>query len=311
MAKNWKDVLNDIQSLQRREAAKSKSAVDIIRRKYLLALYKKTGRNVIAYYSGFLSKPDIDSEINDEDKNGFMMAVHKMKPDIGLDLILHTPGGSISATQSIVDYLHRVFKGNIRAIVPQIAMSAGTIIACCCKSILMAKHSNLGPIDPHMNGMPAHGVISEFKRACDEVKADPDKIPIWQTIIRQYRPAFLSQCENAIDWSDNYVREQLEKVMFAGDVDGARKAKDIVDKLGDFRKNKTHGRHIHIDECEKLGLKIEKIEDDQSLQDVLLTVHHCYMHSLMNTLSYKMIENHLGAAFVKQASPVMIQQSQP
>lgn len=308
MSKNWKDVLSDIQSLQRRESAKSKAAVDIIRRKYLLALHKKTGRNVIAYYSGFLSKPEIDSEINDEDKNGFMMAVHKMKPAIGLDLILHTPGGSISATQSIVDYLHRIFKGNIRAIVPQIAMSAGTIIACCCKSILMAKHSNLGPIDPHMNGIPAHGVISEFKRACEEVEKEPHKIPIWQTIIRQYRPAFLSQCENAIEWSDDFVREQLEKVMFAGDRNGAEKAKEIVKKLGNYRANKTHGRHIHIDECETIGLTIEKIEDDQPLQDVLLTVHHCYMHSLMNTLSYKMIENHLGAAFVKQASPVMLQQ---
>jgi len=310
MAKNWKDVLNDIQSLQRREALKSKSAVDIIRRRYLLSLHKKTGRNVIAYYSGFLSKPDIDSEINDEDKNGFMMAVHKMKPALGLDLILHTPGGSISATQSIVDYLHRIFKGNIRAIVPQIAMSAGTIIACSCKSILMGKHSNLGPIDPHMNGMPAHGVISEFKRACEEVKDDPQKIPIWQTIIRQYRPAFLSQCENAIEWSDTFVKEQLEKVMFDGDANASEKAKEIVRKLGDFRENKTHGRHIHIDECKNLGLKIEEIESHQPLQDILLTVHHCYMHSLMNTLSYKMIENHLGAAFVKQASPVMLQQSQ-
>lgn len=310
MAKNWRDVLNDIHAYQTSQAAKSKSAVDIIRRKYLLALHKKTGRNVIAYYSGFLSKPEIDSEINDEDKNGFMMAVHKVNPRIGLDLILHTPGGSISATQSIVDYLHQIFHGNIRAIVPQIAMSAGTIIACCCKSILMSKHSNLGPIDPHMNGMPAHGVISEFKRACEEVKLDPEKIPIWQTIIRQYKPGFLSQCENAIEWSDTFVREQLEQVMFAGEETAKEKAGTIVKKLGDFRENKSHGRHIHIDECEKLGLKIEKIEADQSLQDVLLTLHHCYMHSLMNTSSYKMIENHLGAAFVKQAVVARVQQAQ-
>ncbi len=55
-----------------------------------------------------------------------------------------------------------------------------------------------------------------------------------------------------------------------------------------------------------MGLVIEKVEDDQKLQDILLTVHHCYMHSLMNTNSYKMVENHLGVAFVKQQGPVVV-----
>jgi len=298
---NWKDVLDTIQSRQNKYSLQAKQAVDLIRREYLVKLHEHTQRNVIAYYSGFLSKPEIQSEINDEDKNGFMMAVHKLNREKGLDLILHTPGGSISATQSIMNYLHKMFDRNIRAIVPQIAMSAGTMMACSCKSILMAKHSNLGPIDPHLRGIPAYGAISEFKRACKEVKQDPSKIPIWQAVISQYRPTFLSQCENAIQYSNEFVEEQLTKVMFADDLtSGRKKAKFIVKQLTDYRGNKTHDRHIHREECERIGLKIEKIEDDSTLQDLLLTVHHCYMHSLMNTPSYKMIENHLGAALVKQ-----------
>ena len=52
-----------------------------------------------------------------------MMAVHKLDRTKGLDLILHTQGGSISATQSIVNYLHKMFGKNtatpdIRAVVP-------------------------------------------------------------------------------------------------------------------------------------------------------------------------------------------------
>ncbi|MHB1126932.1 MAG: hypothetical protein ACYC2T_08230 [Bacillota bacterium] len=43
----------------------------------------------------------------------------------GLDLILHTPGGEIAATESLVDYLRSMFGSDIRAIVPQIAMSCG------------------------------------------------------------------------------------------------------------------------------------------------------------------------------------------
>lgn len=302
---NWKDALSEIQRYHATHAKEAKFAVDVIRRKYLKQLHRHTGRNIIAYYSGFLSKPEIQSDINDEDKNGFMMAIHKMERAKGLDLILHTPGGSISATQSLVDYLHKMFNDDIRALVPQMAMSAGTMIACSCKSILMGKHSNLGPIDPHLNGVPAYGVVSEFKRACEEVKNDPSRVPIWQQIISQYRPAFLSQCENAITWSDEFVREQLEAVMFKGEATAKQKAERIVKHLTDYTGNKSHSRHIPVEECERIGLKIERVEADPRLQDLLLTVHHCFMHSLMNTNSYKMIENHLGSAFVKQAAMVM------
>lgn len=305
---NWKDVLSELHRYQAQHAQKAKFAVDIIRRKYLSQLHKYTGRNVIAYYSGFLSKPDIPSDITDEDKNGFMMAIHKLDRKRGLDLILHTPGGSISATQSLVDYLHAMFGDNIRALVPQIAMSAGTMIACSCKSIVMGKHSNLGPIDPHLNGMPAYGVKKEFERACEEIREDQSRAFVWQHIIRQYKPAFLSQCENAIDWSNQFVEEQLEGVMFKGQTDAKKTAKGIVKHLSDFTGNKTHNRHIPIEECKTIGLKVETLEDDSRLQDLLLTVHHCYIHSLTNTNSYKMIENHLGAAFVKQQGTVVVQQ---
>ncbi len=56
-----------------------------------------------------------------------------------------------------------------------------------------------------------------------------------------------------------------------------------------------------------MGLKVKLIEDDKKLQDLVLTVHHCFMHSIMNTPSYKLIENHLGAAFVKQGQTVLKQ----
>lgn len=298
---DWNEVLVQVQKLKETNVASAKGAVDVIRRKYLKELHEYTERNIIAYYSGFLSKPGIQQlDIDDEDKNGFMMAVHKLDRKKGLDLILHTPGGDIAATQSIVNYLHKMFDHNIRAIIPQIAMSAGTMLACSCQKIIMSNHSNIGPIDPHLRGVPAFGVIQEFKRACREVKKDSSKIYIWQSIISQYRPTFLSQCENAISWSNSFVQEQLENVMFENQSDAKEKSRQIVQKLTDYRGNKTHNRHIHYEECNDMGLNVEKLEVDNKFQDLVLTVHHCYMHSLMNTPSYKMIENHLGVALIKQ-----------
>lgn len=311
---NWSEVLQQIQQTQAHHQHFAQNAIALIRHEYLKQLHAKTNRNVIAYYSGFLSKPSIGgTEINDEDKNGFMMAVHKLDRSKGLDLILHTPGGGITSTQSIVDYLQKMFRKenevvpDIRAIVPQIAMSAGTMIACSCREIWMGKHSNLGPIDPQLQGVPTYGVLKEFERACREIKADPSKIPMWQTIIGQYRPTFLSRCKNAIVLSNTFVKQQLANVMFNGHSDAKKKAAKIVKDLTHYAKNKAHDRHIHYEECLKMGLNVKLIEDakdengqkDVSFQDLVLTVHHCYMHVMMNTPAYKVIENHLGTGIFK------------
>lgn len=62
---------------------------------------------------------------------------------------------------------------------------------------------------------------------------------------------------------------QLRRVMFKRDAKALRKAQTVVQ------------RHIEFDECKKIGLKVNAIESDQMFQDLLLTVHHCYMHALM------------------------------
>lgn len=314
---NWNDVLKEITDYikeSKLNPQQAGQALDAVRRKYLRLLHEHTKRNVIAYYSGFLSKPEVSGlDINDEDKNGFMMAVHRMDRSKGLDLLLHTPGGGIGSTQSIVNYLRKMFGNDIRAIVPQIAMSAGTMVACSCRAIVMGTHSNIGPIDPQLRDVPCYGVIEEFRRAYREVKKAPTKALLWQTIIGQYRPTFLSQCENSIKWSNAFVKEQLEAVMFAGEPDAKEKASQIVKLLTDYRGNKSHNRHIHAEECEAMGLKIERLEatGNETLQDLVLTVHHCYMHSLMNSGTYKVVENHMGTAFMKQLAIQQFMMPQP
>ena len=293
---NWNDVFNEIQAIQ----FQGVNAQTVVRKKYLNALHQHTKRNLIAYYSGWLSKGSVFlSDINDEDKNGFVTTIHKLDRSLGLDLILHTPGGGIAATQSIVTYLHKMFGNNIRAFVPQISMSAGTIIACCCKEIWMGKESNLGPIDPQLAGIPAHGVVQEFKRAVREIKKDPAKIVLWQQIIGQYRPTFLGQCENAIRWSNTFVEQQLKAGMFENRSDKQARAKKVTKALSNYAANKTHDQHFDNEACKKMGLTIMDLESDPVLQDLVLTVHHCYMNFLMNSMAYKIIENQNGIALIK------------
>ena len=105
---NWNEILDELKS--------AGSTYDIIRRKYLQELHKVTRRNTIIYYSGWLQKPNtLGIGINDQDKVGFMTTVNQLDPSKGLDLILHTPGGETAATESIVDYLHKIYteKGDL------------------------------------------------------------------------------------------------------------------------------------------------------------------------------------------------------
>ena len=90
--------------------------MDTIHRKYLKIMYENTGRIVIAYYSDFLQKNNPNRAIYDNDKNALMQAVYGLDKSKGLDLILHTLGGSSAATESIVNYLRSIFGMDVRVL---------------------------------------------------------------------------------------------------------------------------------------------------------------------------------------------------
>jgi ClpP class serine protease len=308
---DWKEVLRDIAVEQ---VGQTESAFDTVRRRYLKNLVKHTDRNVIAYYSGFLSKSRIDGiEITDDDKNGFMLCIHELDRSKGLDLILHTPGGNIAATESLVVYLRDMFGDDIRAIVPQIAMSAGTMIACSCKEIVMGKHSSLGPVDPHFNGIPAIGVIEEIKKAYEQISTDINYAHVWNPILSKLPPSFVQQCQWAVERSESFLKETLSANMFKSLGKRKREAAValVVDRLTNLGENKCHDRHFHMAECQSMGLKILPLESDEMLQDLVLTIHHCYMHTLTNTPALKIIENQDGKAVVRQQQFAMMQTPVP
>lgn len=272
-------------------------ATNKIRKKYIQMLYQKTGRNVIIYYSGFMKIRNdfLELSIEDNDINGFMSAIHKLDKSKGLDLILHTPGGSISAAEEIVNYLRNIFGTNIRMIVPQIAMSAGTMIACAGKEILMGKHSCLGPTDPQFRGLPAHGVIEEFNTAMEEVLKNKDKILIWREIVSKYHPTFIGECAKAIELSNELVANWLATGMFKGENNAQRKASNLVKKyLNNHKDSKTHDRHFDIEKCKSFRLKIYEIEDDNDLQELILSIHHATMISIDIVAPLKIIESQLN-----------------
>ncbi len=298
---SWGQILNEVNTaLQRGD----RNAFDTVRRKYISELHKKTGRNLIVYASKWTAgdtAPNLVS-INDEDVHAFMEAVYGLKGD-DLDVMLHTGGGSAEATDAIVSYLRQKFK-NIRVIIPQAAMSAGTMFACAADEIIMGKHSSIGPIDPQfilntatgVQAVPAHAIIEQFEKAQKEISENPKLLNSWLPMLGQYGPALIIRCKNQIQFAKQTVENWLKAYMLK---DAPETAVKIAEYLSNHDNFKTHGKHISIVEAKKLGFKILDLESDQDLQDKILSAFHATMITL-NTAAVKIISNHNGNAYVKQ-----------
>ena len=215
---SWDEIRDEVQ--------KSGSQFDNIRRKYLKKLSECTQRNTIAYYSAWLNKRSDNLDINDLDINGFMNCLCSLDCKKGLDLVLHTPGGDPTAAEAIVNYLRSKFDNDIRVIVPQLAMSAGTMIACSAKEIFMGKHSSLGPIDPQFCGIPAYNIKAEFEEAKLDLALHPENTSYWSIKLQQYPAAFMKTAIDAIDLSNILVKDWLGSCMYNKDTDIA-----IIDNI--------------------------------------------------------------------------------
>lgn len=291
---SWSQLLNEAKAL----GDPQKTVDHLVKKKknFLEMLSQKTGRNTIVYFSAFLSKrSSMDVSINDKDINAFMENVYGLDKAKGLDLLLHTPGGEIAATEQIIKYLRSVFDGDIRAIIPQMAMSAGAMIAVSCKSIMMGKQSCLGPFDPQLNGVACQSAIREFYQAVDDVTKNPACLGLWQSIIGKLNPTFLMQCKQADELSEELTEIILSKSTLSADV--KNNVKTVFGKNSD---SKTHSRHISRDRCIDTGLVIEKLEDDQEIQDLVLSIHHCCMILCENSNVVKSVENNIGGAYICQ-----------
>lgn len=304
----WGEILKELD-------VDSPAKADSIRREYLSRLARHTGRDVILYATKWtdpMGAPPDTISITEEDIQGFMEVVHGLR-STNLDLIIHSPGGSPAATEAIVKYLRKKFT-NIRVIVPQAAMSAGTMLACAGNRILMGKHSFLGPIDPQFiltNRMvPAQAILDQFEMAKKECK-DNQNLGPWLPILSQYGPGLLVECKNAIALSRQLVRDWLARYMFAGQKRPSLKASFVAKRLAAHKDHKSHSRHLDRDDCKTIGLIIDDLEQDQSLQDLVLSVFHASTLTFTQTPAVKIIENQNGKAFVKLFGMSRVVRQQP
>lgn len=237
-------------------------------------------RNVVFYASAFLQKPQTQAQLlalTQEDLNGFMAVMHGMDFKRGLTLILHTPGGVTNATETIVDYVRSKFT-YVETIVPTYAMSAGTMIALASDLIVLGRQSQLGPIDPQLvtngNQISAQAVLDQFDEAKQHISKNQSLAHLWAPILQNLGPSLLQEARYAVKYGQKVVGSWLNSYMFRGASDGTAKAQAVAKHFSDASKHLSHGRRIGRDEVRDQGVNVLDLEDDQDLQEAVLTAYH-------------------------------------
>lgn len=283
----------------------SKNNHDIVRRKYLEILADVTGHDVISYATDFTTINPIKAQfgggmqIGLPDKDMFD-EVTKNLSNPKLDIVLHSPGGSAEATESIVELLRSRFE-YIRVIVPSAAKSAATMLAMAANELVIDEKSELGPTDPQMliqrdNGLvvaPAQAILDQFAEAQKEINGDPNQLPGWVPILREYAPALLSQCRNHITLSEELVSEWLNRYMFADEspAQAIEKSERIASYLASHENFHSHNRRIGITKLIELGVKVLDTRTDAPLRSAISDFYTSTTLTFDGTGAFKILEN--------------------
>ena len=305
---SWNQLLNQFDSLPNdQERLKS------VRSEALKCLRKigslRGNRHVIFYSSAFLQKPQAPPDrlqITHEDLNAFMSVMFGMTWSKNLTLLLHTPGGVTNAAETIVAYLRSKFT-DIEVIVPTYAMSAGTMISLAANRIAMGRQSQLGPIDPQFlmgkRAQSARAVVDQFEEAKKEILQDAATAGVWFPILQSIGPALLQEARNALEYGERMVAQWLERYMFAGRSNAKDLARNAAAHFNDAASHKSHGRRIDREEARGQELDVQDLEDDQELQEAVLTLYHLVTIAIEKGPASKVFHSDLDTMFVKNWAP--------
>ncbi len=100
--------------------------------------------------------------INIEDSEHVLRAIRLTPDDMPIDIILHTPGGLVLASEQIAYAMQR-HKAKVTVMVPHYAMSGGTMLALAADEIIMDENAVLGPVDPQIGQYPAASILRVIK----------------------------------------------------------------------------------------------------------------------------------------------------
>ncbi|OKY77850.1 MAG: Periplasmic serine protease (ClpP class) SppA [Candidatus Methanohalarchaeum thermophilum] len=175
------------------------------------------------------------SKIDVEDSEEIIRSIRENR-DEPIDLVIHTPGGSLLPSIQIAKALKSHNK-KTRVIVPHFAMSGGTIIALGADEIVMDKQATIGPVDPQIGDLlrgvlPAKSWIS----VKDKKELDAEDSTLALGLVSEW----------AMNNVDDLIRELIE--------DRVEDVDKVCEKL--LYSNDIHSYPIFPEKAEEIGLNV-------------------------------------------------------
>lgn len=178
------------------------------RRKELIReIQRSTGRSLLCYITR-------DQGISEEDVRYLEELLCTITADRPLDLMLNSPGGSIATAVKMVNMLWNADGDNLfRLVVPDEAKSAATLVALGASEIVMSNTSELGPIDPQVQGPDGnwHSVfdyIAAYESAEDNLRSKPND-PAYKLTFEKFDPVRFQSLQQMTE----YTRQSAENLL--------------------------------------------------------------------------------------------------
>ncbi len=183
--------------------------------------------------------------IDIEDSEAILRAIRLTDPKVPIDIVLHTPGGLVLASEQIAFALKR-HPSKVTVFVPHYAMSGGTLIALAADEIVMDENAVLGPVDPQI-GDPRGGSFPAASVIAAAEIPNPNRDD--QTLV------LADVARKAISQVHDVVYELIKDRM------PEDKAREISQLLSEGRW--THDYPISVDKAEEFGLTVnDKLPKD-------------------------------------------------
>jgi len=198
-----------------------------------------------------------------------------------ISIVLRTVGGSAETTERMVGVLPKHYR-TVYFIVPDIAMSAGTIFCLSGDRIYMDYASSLGPIDPQVqlpdtgDLVPALGYIDKVAEIEKKEKLSPADVVMLKSIdlaklalFEQGRDLSIDLLKNWLvtykfkDWTEHRTNNRGAQVT---DQERETRAREIAIELYNHKRWRSHGRNLDIEKLKSLRIEINDYSDDEKLK---------------------------------------------
>lgn len=186
--------------------------------------------------------------INIEDSEAILRAIRLTPDEMPIDLVLHTPGGLVLASEQIARALQR-HPAKVTVFIPHYAMSGGTMISLAADEIAMDENAVLGPVDPQLGEFPAASILEVVRQK------SKDKVDDRTLMLAEIAAKAMTQVRDFVNY---LLSDKMEE----------SKAKELAELLSGG--NWTHDYPIVCDQLKKMGLPVTVglMDDIYSLMDL-------------------------------------------